>query len=91
MYSDEEIKAAKELTQLLDSFNNKDLSLVANTSSVTDKSRGAVILQILIKEYGDEIITKNLFNPFGDVSKLCKVTDYRKGEQSASGTPDIAS
>lgn len=83
MYSDEEVEAAKQLVQDLESFTNRDLSHIANLSRVTDKYRLGVITELLIKEFGQGILSKGVFNPFGSSEGLCSTTSYRRPDQDS--------
>ena len=74
-YTDEEFKTAVELLKTLQEFTNKDLQCMIN-HKVLDSTRNNVIAEILVNEYGDDILTTGIFNPFGE-DKLSKKTSYR--------------
>jgi len=76
-YTDEEVEAAKQLISDLTSFSNRDISHIANLKRVTDNNRRMVITELLINEFGQDILSKQVFNPFGDDTLTAK-TDYRK-------------
>jgi hypothetical protein len=54
-YTREEKEAAKEFIELLRSFSNYDLQCVCN-HKVTDKTRMNTIIEIVVSEYGADIM-----------------------------------
>lgn len=64
-YTDEDLRKAKELAELLQSFSNKDLACVINRK-VTNSSRTMVIAEILVKEFGQAILNKRVIKLFGE-------------------------
>lgn len=81
VYSDEEIQAARQLIQDLESFTNRDISHIANIQRVTDKSRRMVITDLVILEFGQDILSKRIYKPFGDDTLTRKVS-YRNDNTS---------
>lgn len=77
IYSLEDIEKAKKLVSDLEEFSNKDISHIANFSKVTDKTRRGVILDLLVEEFGEAILSKGIYKPFGDDCLTAK-TDYKK-------------
>ena len=75
-YTPEQLETARELIETLESFNNKYLAIAANTRSVSDKTRSQVISGILVEEFGMEIFSTRVFNPFGN-DNICAVTNYK--------------
>ncbi len=65
VYSQEDIMKAKNLAELLRSFNNKSLRCVSD-SRVTDNNRDMVIAELLVREFGDAILNKGVIKLFGE-------------------------
>ena len=64
-YTDEDLQKAKELAELLQSFDNRNLTSVANTR-VTDKNRAMIIAELLVQDFGPQILNANVIKLFGE-------------------------
>jgi hypothetical protein len=81
-YTLDEIEKAKQLVSDLESFNNRDLSQVANLDRVTEKTRGSVIMELLVKEFGADILGKRIYNMFGEDTFTSKASSIKKNKSS---------